>query len=397
MRCVAILAVLSTTRGVAATLIAAECPDKVLAGYSVYDGGLVVAQRNLTSQADCCALCHGEMKDECLAWEFIDQRVVHSPDHNCDIMAKVGPLTKIPGRASALASAAPPTPGPSPPAHAAPCHADSDCEALWATASWRCLEDSGAMPSALNTCHMHAETTNTTCACLPDPDQCGKALRENDGVSNTTASATRYLIIGDSISEGMTPALRGLLRAENWSVAHNPGNGDNTNYGAHCISSWVESGAYDVISFQFGLHDIAYDEERLTVAQYAELLADITQYLVKEQQRHGTKLLWVKTTPVPTVDAYGFQCNGTATVCLNPARFDRDVVRFNAAADAVMAAEVAKGATIATADLYSFVTAKCGGVGYASCPGFQLPKNVHFTPAGWDALAAEMHRTLVAL
>ena len=110
-----------------------------------------------------------------------------------------------------------------------------------------------------------------------------------------------------------------------------------------------------------------------------------------------TKLLWVKTTPVPTVDAYGFQCNGTATVCLNPARFDRDVVRFNAAADAVMAAEVAKGATIATADLYSFVTAKCGGAGYASCPGFQLPKNVHFTPAGWDALAAEMHRTLVAL
>ena len=379
----------------AAAKISAECPDKVFTGYSVFNGGLIAAQRNLTSQASCCALCHGEMKDECLAWEFIDQRVVHSPDHNCNIMAKVGPLRKAPGRASGLASAGPPTPGPSPPAHAAPCHSDSDCQGLWATANWRCLEDSAAPPSALNTCHMHAETTNTTCACLPDSDQCGNALQADGGASNATA--TRYLIIGDSISEGMTPALRALLKAENWSVVHNPGNGDNTNYGAHCISSWVESGAYDVISFQFGLHDIAYDEERLTVGEYTKLLTDITQYLLKEQQRYGTKLLWVKTTPVPTVDAYGFECNGTATVCLNPARFDRDVVRFNAAADAVMAAEVAKGATIATADLYSFVTAKCGGAGYASCPGFQLPMNVHYTPEGWAALAAEMRRTLLAL
>ena len=98
---------------------------------------------------------------------------------------------------------------------------------------------------------------------------------------------------------------------------------------------------------------------------------------------------------MPTVTAYGFGCNGSATVCLNPARFDRDVVRFNAAADAVMAAAVAKGARIATVDLYSFVVRKCGGQGYASCPGFQLPMNVHYTPQGWDDLAAEMRRNLL--
>ena len=50
-----------------------------------------------------------------------------------------------------------------------------------------------------------------------------------------------------------------------------------------------------------------------------------------------------------------------ATVCLNPARFDRDVVLFNAAADGVMRAAIAKGASIATADLYTFVVDKCGG------------------------------------
>ncbi len=52
---------------------------------------------------------------------------------------------------------------------------------------------------------------------------------------------------------------------------------------------------------------------------------------------------------------------------------------------------------IETADLYSFVLAKCGGAGYSSCPGFQLPANVHFTDEGWTALAAEMERVLLGL
>ena len=66
------------------------------------------------------------------------------------------------------------------------------------------------------------------------------------------------------------------------------------------------------------------------------------------------------------------------------------------AADAVVAKANTAGAKIATADLYSFVIANCGGVaGYATCPGFQLPMNVHYTPKGWAALAAEMHRNLL--
>lgn len=127
------------------------------------------------------------------------------------------------------------------------------------------------------------------------------------------------------------------------NTADNPGNGDNTNYGAHCVQTWLpEASSYDVISFQFGLHDIAYDEERLTASQYKVLLANITQHLVNLQRIHGTKLLWVKTTPVPTVAAYGFECNGSATVCLNPARFDTDVVKYNAAAEEVVTAAIAQ-------------------------------------------------------
>ena len=60
------------------------------------------------------------------------------------------------------------------------------------------------------------------------------------------------------------------------------------------------------------------------------------------QKAQGTKLLWVKTTPVPTVPMYGrMQPNGTicndTRVCLNPPRYDADVVLYNKAADVVMA------------------------------------------------------------
>jgi hypothetical protein len=68
----------------------------------------------------------------------------------------------------------------------------------------------------------------------------------------------------------MQKDLASLLAAKSWSLSHNPGNGDNTNFGAHCVPSWVKpaTNVYDVISFQFGLHDIAFDEERLSVEQY---------------------------------------------------------------------------------------------------------------------------------
>ena len=122
------------TFAVAQLYTSETCPDKLMPGYSIYRGGIVAAQRNLSSQAECCALCHGDMKDECLAWEWIDQHVVKRAHHNCDIMAKVGPPEKFPGRVSGITSAAPPVPPPSSPAQ--PCRSDSDCESLWNTTHW---------------------------------------------------------------------------------------------------------------------------------------------------------------------------------------------------------------------------------------------------------------------
>ena len=56
-----------------------------------------------------------------------------------------------------------------------------------------------------------------------------------------------------------------------------------------------------------------------------------------------------------------------------------------------------QGARISTADLYGFVSAKCGGQGYKECKGFQLPNNVHFTPEGWSELAAFMQKVYLEL
>ena len=117
------------------------------------------------------------------------------------------------------------------------------------------------------------------------------------------------------------------------------------------------------------LHDLGFDTERISVEQYSALLTEITEQLAAVQKQSGAKLLWVKTTPVPTVPMYGPGCNDTRTWCaasilsatssslspwasswpsgwrlavlcdadrarcansLNPPRFDADVVLYNA-------------------------------------------------------------------
>ena len=63
------------------------------------------------------------------------------------------------------------------------------------------------------------------------------------------------------------------------------------------------------------LHDLGFDTERISVEQYSALLTEITEQLAAVQKQSGAKLLWVKTTPVPTVPMYGPGCNDTRTWC----------------------------------------------------------------------------------
>ena len=96
-----------------------------------------------------------------------------------------------------------------------------------------------------------------------------------------------------------------------------------------------------------------FDTERISVEQYTSLVTNITKELAAAQRvTPKTKLLWVDTTPVPTVPTYGPGCNNTGR-CLNPPRFESDVVLYNTAAAGVVAAANAAGARIKTASLKS--------------------------------------------
>eukprot|EP00041_Stephanoeca_diplocostata_P003520 m.35294 g.35294 ORF g.35294 m.35294 type:complete len:304 (-) comp14399_c0_seq1:340-1251(-) len=273
-----------------------------------------------------------------------------------------------------------------------PCRADLDCN-LQSPLLWRCQKSTSATGPNAN-CHLPGPGSagNSTCAC--QSPTCGVT-------KNTNKSATvQYLMLGDSISLGMQSDVSNLLKPHGWHLVHTPGNAASANLGAHCVQQWTLPSQFkwNVISFNHGLHDLGFDTERISVEQYSALLTNVTTALVEIQKNQGTKLLWVATTPVPTVPTYSVDgpCNETSK-CLNPPRFDADVVLYNAAAAKVIAAANANGAKISTLDLYNFVLEKCGGKGYSHCDGFQLPANVHYTAQGWSALAAKTAAALLAL
>ena len=133
-------------------------------------------------------------------------------------------------------------------------------------------------------------------------------------------------------------------------------------------------------AWKISLHDLARDQELLTVADYTALMENVTDQLVAT----GARLLWVSTTPVPT------NKTDPSSSLVEPPRFNSDVVAFNAAAAKIMAAR-----NIRVFDLYSVVIAHCGE-GYSSCD-WQLPNNVHYEKVGWSNLAESMAEAVQSL
>lgn len=172
----------------------------------------------------------------------------------------------------------------------------------------------------------------------------------------------RVLLIGDSISMGYTLPVRAALKGKA-NVHRIPGNGGPTTNGTAHVEEWVGSGQWDVITFNFGLHDLKIMENgrhQVSLADYENNLTAIAQRL----KRTGAKVLFITTTPVPEGQ-------------LNPVRHTGDVPLFNGVARKVMEAE-----GIPVVDLYSFALARLAEI--------QRPVNVHFTEAGSAVLAGEV-------
>lgn len=198
------------------------------------------------------------------------------------------------------------------------------------------------------------------------------------GVAQAADKLPRVLIIGDSISIGYTPFVKAMM-TNRAVIVHAPGNNAATVTGLKRLDQWLGKEKWDVIHFNWGLHDMKYIDPSTAETDMAKLIPVKTgkqwvpaepyeanlKTLVQRLKATGARLVWCSTTPVPE------GANG---------RVPGDVAKYNAAALRVMQAE-----GVPVDDLCAVVgtpenRAKMGG----------KPKDVHYTDAGSKALAAEV-------
>jgi acyl-CoA thioesterase-1 len=136
------------------------------------------------------------------------------------------------------------------------------------------------------------------------------------------------------------------------------------------IEQWLGDGKWDVIHFNFGLHDVRHfdDQGKATSADQGHRQVSDSDYeknlelLVTRMKRTGAKLIFATTTPVP---------DGSA------GRIKGDEIKYNEIALRVMKKH---GVTID--DLYAFALPQLAEI--------QLPANVHFKPEGSKELAQQV-------
>lgn len=99
----------------------------------------------------------------------------------------------------------------------------------------------------------------------------------------------RVLLIGDSVSRGYTQAVRKAM-AGKANVHRAPANCGPTATGVKKIDVWLGDGKWDVIHFNFGIHDRA-----TPIADYTQRL----EQLIERMKKTGAKIVWASTTPIP--------------------------------------------------------------------------------------------------
>ncbi len=182
----------------------------------------------------------------------------------------------------------------------------------------------------------------------------------------------RVLLIGDSISVGYTLPVREMLQGKA-NVHRILANGGPTTNALKKLEQWLGDSNWDVIHFNWGLHDLKYmgpngenladtkspdSRQQVSLADYEKNLS----VLVKQLQATGAKLIWCNTTPI---------VEGTK------GRVPGDEVKYNE-----VAARVTQAASIPTNDLWTHAQEKLNEI--------QLPKNVHFSAEGSRYLAEKV-------
>jgi acyl-CoA thioesterase-1 len=202
-----------------------------------------------------------------------------------------------------------------------------------------------------------------------------KAPEPSFAAVTDVAGLPRVLLIGDSISMGYTLPVRASLQGK--ANVHRPAeNCGDSGRGLKSLDKWLGAEKWDVIHFNFGLHDLKYLDAagKYVTPDKGKQVASVPDYeahlrtLVARLKQTGAKLIFATTTQVPS----GSQ-----------GRVEHDEIAYNTAAVRVM-----KELGVAVDDLHAVVAPQQAKI--------QLPHNVHFTPEGYDALAAVVTGTIVA-
>jgi hypothetical protein len=167
----------------------------------------------------------------------------------------------------------------------------------------------------------------------------------------------RVLLIGDSVSRGYTMPVRQIL-AGKANVHRAPANCGPTKMGLEKLDVWLGEGKWDLIHFNFGIHDRA-----TPLPDYEARLREIVDRLAAT----GATLVWATTTPVPDTS------DGKYT--------GAPIVERNAVATKIM---TEKGVFVN--DLFAAITPQLATL--------QNPDDVHFTGVGYDFLGEKVAAVL---
>ena len=172
------------------------------------------------------------------------------------------------------------------------------------------------------------------------------------------AGLPRVLLIGDSISIGYTLPVRKALEGKA-NVHRIPTNGGPTKNGTANLAKWLGESKWDVIHFNFGLHDLRHMEDGKRQVEPADYEANL-RVIVAALKKTGAKVIFATTTPVPEGK-------------LNPPRTFGDVAIYNGIARKVMEEN-----GVAVNDLNAAIT--------PTLAQHQNKADVHFNQAGSEAL-----------
>jgi acyl-CoA thioesterase-1 len=153
------------------------------------------------------------------------------------------------------------------------------------------------------------------------------------------------------------------------NVHRPPTNCGSTLSGIQNIDTWLGDGHWDVIHFNWGMHDLKYlqnGKQNVPPAEYEKNL----RILVARLQKTGATLIFATTTPIPEKTIGIFKRN------------QEDVKKYND-----IAVKVMKDNGVMIDDLYAFALPKMAEI--------QAPNDVHQTKQGSQIISRQVAASIL--